>query len=163
MDNVTASCNRRIMSALRQITHAVDTYSRRLKSEYDVTVPQLICMIYIIENGKSTTSSIAQNIHVANSTIVGILDRLENKGLISRKRDTKDRRKVFVNATAKGKKLIRDAPSPLQDKLSDSLKKLPKLEQTAIALSLEKIVNLMGAENISSAPILGSEKLSDSA
>ena len=161
MDQITASCSKRIMAALRQITHAVDTYSRRLKSEYDVTVPQLICMFAIIEKGKSTTSAIAQNIHVANSTIVGILDRLEKKGLILRKRDTEDRRKVFVSATAKGKKLIADAPSPLQDKLLESLEKLPELEQTAIALSLEKIVSLMGAEDIPCAPILGGEELND--
>ena len=162
-DQITASCNRRIMSSLRQITHAVDIYSRRLRSEHGITVPQLICLIAIIENKNSTTSEIATKIHVANSTIVGILDRLEAKKYITRQRDTVDRRKVFVSATAQGKKLIKIAPSPLQDKLSESLANLPELEQAAIALSLEKIVDLMGVNDISPAPILEVGKLTETA
>lgn len=161
--NEIIDCNKRVMSSLRQITHSIDRYSRRLRTESGITVPQLICLICIAENGKLTTSAIANKIHVANSTIIGILDRLEVKKYILRQRDTVDRRKVFVSATPQGKKLIEFAPSPLQDKLSESLKNLPQLEQTAIALSLEKVVDLMGVEDISPAPILATGQLTDSA
>ena len=43
---------------------------------------------------------------------------------------------------------------PLQDKLSDALSTLPDPEKSMLASSLERIVELMEAEEIDAAPIL---------
>jgi DNA-binding MarR family transcriptional regulator len=82
-------------------------------------------------------------IHVTPSTVVGILDRLEDKGLIRRERGKQDRRIVFVTATEQGVALAEQAPSPLQKKLGASINDLPELEQAAIALALERLVALV--------------------
>jgi DNA-binding MarR family transcriptional regulator len=88
------------------------------------------------------------------STINGVIDRLEKKGLIVRERDTQDRRKVFITVTEAGKMMSKSTPSLLQDRLSDSLRSLPELEQAAIALSLERVVSLMEAEHLDTSPNL---------
>lgn len=132
-----------VLQSLRQIIHAVDVYSRKLRTQYRITAPQLVCLTTICQNGSLTTTQIAGSVHLSPSTVVGILDRLEKQGLIQRMRDSKDRRLVNVTATDEGKRLVEHAPSLLQDRLAEALQRLPDLEQATIALSLRRIADLM--------------------
>jgi DNA-binding MarR family transcriptional regulator len=133
----------RILRALRRITRAVALHSRQLSACSHITGPQLVCLRTVIDKGPMTATAISREVHVSASTVVGILDRLEDKGLIVRERGRADRRIVFVSVTDAGRQLARDTPSPLQQKLADSLKALPELEQAAITLSLERVVDLI--------------------
>ena len=144
----------RILRALRRIIQAVDIHSRKLASRYKITSPQLVTLLCVAEQGPITTSEIGRQVHLSNSTVVGILDRLEAKHLVRRERSATDRRQVLVSATDMGAALVASAPSPLQDVFAEALHGLPKLEQTAIALSLERIVELMSAKDIDAAPLL---------
>ncbi|MER1968397.1 MarR family transcriptional regulator [Castellaniella sp. GW247-6E4] len=136
----------RILRALRRITRSVALHSRQLAACSHITGPQLVCLRTIIQHGPLTATAISREVHVSASTVVGILDRLEDKGLIVRERGREDRRIVFITATEAGHKLARDTPSPLQQKLSESLKALPELEQATITLSLERVVALMESD-----------------
>jgi DNA-binding MarR family transcriptional regulator len=144
----------KILQSLRAIIRGVDIHSRRLVGTHDITSPQLICLITITEHGPITQKQIAERVFLSPSTVVGILDRLESKGLVLRARDTRDRRLVNVTATATGRKLVANAPSPLQDGLACALKNLPEIEQATIALSLQRIVDLMDVEALDAAPVL---------
>jgi DNA-binding MarR family transcriptional regulator len=143
-----------VLRSLRRIIRAVDLHSKQLISKYQITAPQLLCLLAIAEEGRLTTSALAQKVYLSASTVVGIVDRLEKKKLVRRNRDNNDRRVVHVAITADGKKLAKNAPSPLQDNLAKSLAGLPELEQSTIALSLQRIVDLMEAEHLEAAPIL---------
>lgn len=144
----------RILKALRQIIRAIDIHSRKLVTNHKITVPQLVCLLTIIENESITVTEIGQKVYLSASTVIGILDRLEKNGLIQRERDTKDRRLVNVIATPKGYKVAATAPSPLQETFAKAIKDLPEDEQLGIVLSLEQIVELMGAQEIVAPPIL---------
>ena len=107
-----------------------------------------------MNQGPVTATAIGREVHLSPSTVVGILDRLEEKGLVARRRSQEDRRLVQVTATAAGAELARQAPSPLQQTLANALKSWPELEQATIALSLERVVALMEAPPLDYAPIL---------
>jgi len=144
----------RVLQSLRRIIRAVDLHSRQLAMQYDITGPQLACLLVVNEQGPLTTSSLARQVYLSPSTIVGIVDRLEQKGLALRKRNSVDRRVVNIEVTQKGRKLVHSAPSPLQASLANALQNLPKPEQAAISRALEKIIALMEADNIDAAPML---------
>ena len=143
-----------ILQSIRRIMRAVDIYSRKLRSQCELTAPQLVCLGTIVEHGPLTVSGIAQQVYLSPSTVVGILDRLEDRGLITRERDTNDRRVVNTSATLAGREITAKAPSALQDGLHEALKDLPLLEQATIALSLKRVVDLMEAGSLDAAPIL---------
>jgi len=149
-----------ILQTLRRIMRAVDLHSKQLSAKYAITTPQLVCLLSIVEHKMITVAALAKEIHLSPSTVVGILDRLEDKKLIRRKRDTEDRRLVNIKPTRKGIEYAEAAPSPLQDKLLKALSKISNLEQEAISLSLMKIVELMEAEDIDASPILTTEQIS---
>ena len=92
---------------------------------------------------------------------MGIVDRLEAKGLVFRERSRFDRRLVWISATAKGEDLGSTAPSPLQDALAKGLQQVGDLERATIALSLERVVDLMEIRQVDASPILGAEPLID--
>lgn len=144
----------KILQALRKIIRGIDLYSRKLVGTHDITAPQLICLITIAAEGPLTLRQVAEKVFLSSSTVVGILDRLESKGLVLRARDTRDRRMVNVTATRAGRRLAENAPSPLQESLAGSLTGLPELEQATIALSLQRIVDLMEVEALDAAPLL---------
>ena len=100
----------RILQALRRIIHVVDVQSRRVSERHGVTVPQIICLHKIVESGPMTTNALSKEIFLAASTVIGILDRLEAKGYISRTRDSTDRRLVYVDATPEGKVFLENSP-----------------------------------------------------
>lgn len=132
-----------ILHSLRRIMRSVEMYSKKLSSHHQVTGPQLVCLLTIGQHQPIIASQIAKHVHLSPSTVVGVLDRLEEKDLIARERDQTDRRKVYLNLTEKGSRLASQAPSPLQDQLTQALRSLSPLEQSSIALALEKIAALM--------------------
>jgi DNA-binding MarR family transcriptional regulator len=144
----------RILQSLRRIIRAIEINSYKLVHRYNITGPQLSCLFAIQESGPLTATILARQVYLSPSTVVGILDRLEEKELICRNRDQKDRRLVHVTATEKGRKLAESAPSPLQDTLAEALQKLPEIEQVSIVLALEKVVDLMEAREIGAASVL---------
>ncbi|MDF7799121.1 MarR family transcriptional regulator [Pontiellaceae bacterium B1224] len=137
-----------VLKSLRRIIRAVDIHSKKLNQDYKITAPQMICLYSLQKHGVMTQSEMAKDVDLGMSTVNGIIDRLEAKGWIQRERDAKDRRKVFLKLTESGIIQANEAPALLQDQLSNALQALPELEQAAIALSLERIVELMGAGHL---------------
>jgi DNA-binding MarR family transcriptional regulator len=150
----------RILQSLRRIIHTVDVQSKRVAACYGVTVPQIICLVKVMEKGPLTTNALSREIFLSSSTVIGILDRLEEKGYVVRTRDTRDRRQVFVSSTTAGQKLVRETPSLVHETLCNAFTDLSDLELATIADSLEKIIELMEAGNIKAPPILDTEQIS---
>jgi len=144
----------RVVQALRRIIRAVDLHSRKLSAVHQITGPQLVCLLSIDEFAPITLSALARTVHLSPSTVLGIVDRLEVKGLVRRERDLKDRRLVQISLTGPGRDLIANAPSPLQDTLAHAMSELPADQQATIAQSLERIVELMEVRDLDAAPIL---------
>ena len=144
----------RILQSLRRIIRTVDMHSHKLGSRHKITGPQLGCLLAANEQGPLTSAKLAKIVYLSPSTVVGIIDRLEVKGLVRRQRDSKDRRLVYICITPNGEKMVADAPSLLRDTLASALVELPEQEQVAITMSLEKLVDLMEARDVDAAPLL---------
>jgi hypothetical protein len=59
-----------------------------------------------------------------------------------------------VSATDAGHRLVERAPSPLQERLTESFSALPEAEQESIVEVLERIVGLMGVSDVDAAAVL---------
>ncbi len=137
---------RRLVRALRRITRATDLHSSRLAARHGITLPQLTCLTHIVSNGPVSLSQLCELVLLSPSTVNGIIDRLEAKGLVVRERTDPDRRKVLHNATRAGRKLAVRVPSLLHDKLLQSVRELPPREQRSLLKALETVAILMESE-----------------
>lgn len=152
-----------ILQSLRRIIRAVDLHSRKLVAQHGITGPQLVCLVTLCDQGAMTSADLSRRVYVSASTITGIIDRLERQGYVERKRDDIDRRRVLLQPTNDGFKLAYRAPSPIQDELMERIGELPELEQAAISMSLQRIVDLMEARGVDASPILATGDIQDGA
>lgn len=88
------------------------TESRRLTkgmaAQFGLTGPQLTVIKLLQELGDLSLSSLSERIRAQNSTVTGIIDRMEREGLVKRERSTTDRRVVYIRLSEKGQKLARE-------------------------------------------------------
>jgi DNA-binding MarR family transcriptional regulator len=153
-EKLAAECEFRVLCALRRIIRAVDVYSRKLNSKLGLTTPQLLCLHALSGEDTMTLSQLTKKVNLSGSTVNGIVDRLEAKKLVKRKRSTLDRRKVYLYMSKAGNDTLKKAPSLLQDKLSSALSNLSELEQLTITQALERVVELMELEDMNVSPNL---------
>ena len=137
----------RVFDALRRIMRAHDLDSRALKSEFGVTAPQLLCL-RAAAGQRLTAQEIARRIHLSASTLVGILDRLEEKGLIERLVDPTDRRRAPLRVTARGQELLGRRPPRLGRRLGSALDRLSADERKKLGKALARVADLADSEEI---------------
>lgn len=71
---------------------------RELQRE-ELTGPQLFILRELFMKEPRKLGDLAHSVQLSNSTVSGIVDRLERDGLVERKRDEQDRRIVWIGTT----------------------------------------------------------------
>ena len=132
--------------ALRRITRAADIHSHLLQREFGVTGPQLSTLRVVHRLQPVSAGALARAAHIGYATLTGILDRLEAHGHITRTRDPDDRRTAVLKMTKAGERLLASAPSLLQTRLHEELKRMPEADRTAMLDALLMVSGLMEAE-----------------
>lgn len=143
-----------VLIALRRIVRATDRYSRRLSKEAGLTAPQLLVMQSIAREDELTMGQVAEAVSLSQATVTTILDRLEARGLVKRKRGEQDKRRVYAYLTTVGKELLLKAPTPLQVEFVERFNRLEHWEQLQILSSLQRVAKMMKAEEIDASPVL---------
>jgi DNA-binding MarR family transcriptional regulator len=148
-----------VLVALRRIIRAVDLHSRRLIQKTGLSGPQLV-LLQIMGQGETVTAGeLARRASLSQATVTTILDRLEERGLVSRKRSTDDKRRVHVALTDPGSAALVAAPRLLQDNFVKAFAALPDWEQHLLIASLERVAQMMNAADLDASPYLHTGEL----
>jgi DNA-binding MarR family transcriptional regulator len=148
-----------VLMALRRIIRAVDLQSKYLMQTSGLTGPQLLVLQAIDRGTAVSVSDIARQVSLSQGTVTSILDRLENKGLVARARSTIDRRKAVIRLTEGGAVALSQAPTLLQTRFVQAFLSLKDWEQTLILSSLQRVAEMMGAQDLDAAPLLEVQSL----
>jgi len=148
-----------VMIALRKIIQAIDTNSKQLVKRVGLTGPQLVILQEITRMGEVTAGEIAQAVSLSQATVTGILERMENRGLLVRRRSERDKRRIMVRITRNGQQVLDDAPPLMQEAFVDRFSDLQEWEQTMILSALQRLVSIMDAKAIQAAPFLATSPI----
>jgi DNA-binding MarR family transcriptional regulator len=148
-----------VLIALRKIIQSIAMNSKSLVKRVGLTGPQLMILQEVADAGEVSVGEVAKAISLSQGTVTGILERMQNRGLVTRRRSDADRRRVLVQATAAGYALLETAPPLMQEAFVERFNSLPDWEQTMILSALQRLVGIMDARSIEAAPILAAGPL----
>jgi DNA-binding MarR family transcriptional regulator len=139
---------REITYQIRRLIQAGEIYTKELNRKYLISAAQLNCLMALFEHGPLSLSQIARYMMVKSSTVTGVVDRLEQKGLVIRMRNSPDRRVITIQLTETGKNLAENAPPPIQKKIIDGLKKLSEDEKRNILGALNDLTHMLDVQQL---------------
>jgi DNA-binding MarR family transcriptional regulator len=151
-----------ILIALRRVIRAIDQHSRNLVQSHGLTGPQALLLTEIFRSGALTGSELAKHASLSQATVTDIVKRLEGRGLLERTRDIVDKRRQLLKVTDQGELLIEQSVPLLQERFQARLAELKEWEQTQLLASLQRIAEMMNAEDLDAAPMLTSGALTAS-
>jgi DNA-binding MarR family transcriptional regulator len=119
------------------------TESRRLTKEearkHDLTGPQLTVIKLLAGIGDLSLTELSESMQTRNSTVTGIIDRMEGAGLVKRVRSEADRRVVMIRLTPQGRALARSVPIEPMQAFRRALETLSPHEQKTLLRILSKL------------------------
>lgn len=95
----------KLYAVSRQVTNRY----RPLLDALEITYPQYLVMLILWEEENATVKELGERLFLDSGTLTPLLKRLEQKKLLTRRRDIKDERSVIIEITAEGKDLRRSA------------------------------------------------------
>lgn len=131
------------MQAANEVLHAYLQVSRRISEELrghfgklNLTFPQTLVLTLLDSDGPMPISALAKATGSANSTISGVVDRLEKSGLLRRVRSEQDRRVIFVEVTEKYREIQEETKSYALTRFSQSINSLNEEELAQVITGL---------------------------
>src|SRR4051812_26196036 len=87
---------------MHELFHASKRRFHAVASEFDLSPPQVRALGVLDPERPVPMSELADALHCDNSNVTGIVDRLEDRGLVERRSATHDRRVEMLAVTARG-------------------------------------------------------------
>jgi DNA-binding MarR family transcriptional regulator len=135
-----------IIDDIRRVFYVMAEQSRKAEHETGLTGSQLWVIKILDGASVMKVTDLARRMYLHPATMVGLLDRLEVKGLVQRTRSDKDRRVVHVTITDQGRELVRNSPEVAKGLLVKGLEPLTEKKVKVISDGLEQIVNILGVQ-----------------
>ena len=132
-----------ISNYIRECSNIIHTKGHQIAQEYDLTYDQYHLLVYIALLEKPPTiNDISKKFNRAQNTISEKISRLEEKGLVSRVDDIKDRRVTRVIITEEGVSLIHIIKRERSNRATYlALEKMEKHEIDNLLNNLSKLYN----------------------
>lgn len=143
-----------VLKNIRKIIRSVDLHSRKIYAEIQITGPQLVLLKELQRLNTATIGMLAEKSSLSQPTVSSLIKKLLDKELIYKETDTQDKRRTNLVLSEAGHALLNKAPSLLQDSFVKNLQALPDWQRHMILSALEKLSEMMGAEDLSADPVL---------
>ena len=90
-----------LYAAAREVVKRYTPYLQAL----DLTYTQYVVLMVLWESREVTAHALGERLYLDSGTLTPVLKSLENKGLVTRKRDPQDERRLKVSLTKAGEAL----------------------------------------------------------
>lgn len=140
--------------ALRKILKATEANVKALAAKSGLTASQLLVLQVLKSRGETLTGDLARAVDLKQATVSIIVDKLQEMGLVERRRGESDRRRVWVRITEAGSISVQGAPDLLQETFRARFRHLADWEQASLVAALLRIVSMLDAERIDASPVL---------
>jgi DNA-binding MarR family transcriptional regulator len=137
--------DRRDLAAMfAPLTRALIAREEPVLLAHDISMWGYIVLTALVEQPVRTQATLAQAIHADKSRIIGVLDELQERGLIQRQPDEADRRVHLLSLTPAGDRLRRSVEAGIRRREDQVLAVLPPADREVFLRSLKFLYNGRG-------------------
>jgi MarR family transcriptional regulator, organic hydroperoxide resistance regulator len=133
--DTTAACttlDAQLCFALHDASRAIAASYRRGLAPLGLTYSQYVVLLVLWENGPTTMGRLCRELHLDSGTLSPLLQRLEERGRVVRRRRPEDERTVEVSCTSEG------------DALYEPVMAVQRRVQAETGLDVEDLARLRG-------------------
>lgn len=136
---------RAVIRQLRVIIRALQGHSRSIERACGISAAQLWALWELERAPGLSVGDLSRRLSVHPSTTSNLLDKLEQGGLVERRRRERDQRIVRLYATVAGRERLARAPSAPQGELNRALQKMDPTQLMALERGLGTLVGAMAS------------------
>lgn len=137
-----------IIDDIRRLFQVLSEQSRKIEHETNLTGPQLWVIKMLEESSPLKVTELARRMYLNPTTMVGLLDRLESRNLVSRTRSDKDRRVVYITLTDQGRDLVKNSPEVVQSLLVKGLETFTAQKLDKVSTELNDVIKILGVHEV---------------
>jgi DNA-binding MarR family transcriptional regulator len=126
-----------LLVSMRRATRAVESYLVALARATGLGLLEFLVLVRAVEPEGVTARDAGLAFGLSTSTMTGIVDRLEQDGLVQRRPHPTDRRVLVLKASAKGRRTVERASGPLQTEIERVLAELEPRERARLGCFLD--------------------------
>ncbi len=129
--------DRQLCFAVYAAAHAYGRLYAPLLAPLGLTYPQYLVMLVLWEGAPLSVAGLGRRLHLDSGTLTPLLKRLEARGLVTRRRNSRDERQVLIGPTEAGTALRDRAatiPAAIGQASGGDVEKIMQLRQTLAEL-----------------------------
>jgi DNA-binding MarR family transcriptional regulator len=110
---------------------AASDFDDRVAKKFKLSRTDMRCLDILGRKGPMTAGQLADESGLSTGAVTFLLDRLEQAGMVKRRRDTEDRRRVWVELVPAAQRRLQHAQQPIVEEMQQVTQRF-KAEELAI-------------------------------
>ncbi|WP_066400522.1 MarR family winged helix-turn-helix transcriptional regulator [Neobacillus mesonae] len=135
------TCNNLPFLLLMQTSKAIHDRIKDEMTKYKVSITEFSVLEVLYQKGRQTIQQIGNCILISSGSMTYVIDKLEQRGLLSRNACPDDRRVIHVTLTDDGNQLINDIMPKYHEFVNHMFDSLDSNETETIVQLLKKVRN----------------------
>jgi len=131
--------NEKLLSAIFNVGRLVREKVNSSGCLNDFTYSEFEVLKFIQNKKDITMKSISDHLHIKPPSVTPVIDSLIKKGILSRIQSARDRRVIYINLTAKGKKFLQKKYKNIHKIIGEIFGKLNEKDKRKLIKLFEKI------------------------
>jgi DNA-binding MarR family transcriptional regulator len=133
------------VDALAQTTFLIQRLLERRAGEHDISLIQMR-LLGVLRDRMPTINELGQLLGLDKSSVSGLVDRAQRRGLVARVPSAVDRRSVLVTLTDAGRVLVDDVAAMIEGDITALLEPLPEQDRRSLTEVLGRVLIAHAAE-----------------
>jgi DNA-binding MarR family transcriptional regulator len=141
---MTAEGDRDLATALVGLSHHVLHLFADVGRSHDLSQQQTELICAVVVPGRIRMADLGRQLHMEKSALSNLVDRAETRGLLTRTRDTEDRRVTWVQLTEEGHELAVRTHCEVTARTSELVSKLSLTDQRQLTDVVRRLLDEAG-------------------
>jgi DNA-binding MarR family transcriptional regulator len=134
-------CAHEVLDSVPMVFRAIRAELRKYGAK-EMSVPQYRTLAFVYRNEGASLSDVCEHIGLTLPTMSELVDGLVAKGLLNRRTDPEDRRRMTLTLTQPGRARLESARAATMAYLEEKLRRLSASDRATITLAMRMLTEL---------------------